>query len=298
MSQPKPVVLCILDGWGIGPNAQGNAPVLANIPNYDRVMATCPTATLLTHGRDVGLPTGQMGNSEVGHTNIGAGRVVAMDLGQIDLAIEDGSFAENAALQAFIAKVKAAKGRAHLMGVLSDGGVHGHLDHLIYAANAIAQAGLTVVIHLMTDGRDVAPGSAGKYLSALIERLPETAVIGTVSGRFYAMDRDTRWERVELAYRAVVEGKGEAAPSALEAIDLAYARGEGDEFIKPTVVADYKGFAKGDGLFFLNFRADRAREILQAIGAPEFDSFTRATPPDLSALLGIVDYSQAHNAYM
>lgn len=298
MPQPKPVVLCILDGWGIGPNAQGNAPVLANIPNYDRIMATCPTATLITHGRDVGLPTGQMGNSEVGHTNIGAGRVVAMDLGQIDLAIEDGSFSENAALRDFIAKVKVAKGRAHLMGVLSDGGVHGHLDHLIYAANAIAQAGLPVVIHLMTDGRDVAPGSAGKYLSALIERLPESAIIGTVTGRFYAMDRDTRWDRVELAYRAVVEGEGEHAPSAVEAISAATARGEGDEFIKPTVVANYAGLTAGDGLFFLNFRADRAREILAAIGAPQFDGFVRARKPDLSALLGIVDYSQAHNAYM
>jgi 2,3-bisphosphoglycerate-independent phosphoglycerate mutase len=297
MSVPKPVVLCILDGWGIGPRAQGNAPLLANIPNVERIMATCPTATLITHGRDVGLPTGQMGNSEVGHTNIGAGRVVAMDLGQIDLAIEDGSFATNAALLSFAATVKAAKGRAHLMGVLSDGGVHGHLEHLIYAAKALSDQGLEVVLHVMTDGRDVAPGSASGYLATLLGRLPPRAQIATVSGRFYAMDRDNRWERVQLAYDAVSRGLGIAATNAPSAVSDAASAGESDEFVKPRVISGYSGFTKGDGLFFLNFRADRAREILSAFGAPNFTGFTR-DKPDLSALLGIVDYSEAHNAFM
>ena len=298
MPNPKPVVLCILDGWGIGTEARGNAPLLANTPNFDRIMAECPTATLLTHGRDVGLPTGQMGNSEVGHTNIGAGRVVAMDLGQIDLAIEDGSFAENAALQTFISTVRQSTGRAHLMGVLSDGGVHGHLDHLIYAARAIAKAGLDVILHVMTDGRDVAPGSASGFMEELLAALPDNAHIATVSGRFYAMDRDNRWERVELAYRAVAEGKGERAGDALSAIAAATGRSESDEFIKPTVIGDYDGFKPGDGLFFLNFRADRAREILLAFGAPDFDGFDRGAKPALSTLLGIVDYSERHNAFM
>ena len=156
MSAPKPVVLCILDGWGLREGAEGNAPMLADTPHFDAIMQG-PHAKLLTHGNDAGLPTGQMGNSEVGHTNIGAGRVVAMDLGQIDLAIEDGSFFRNAALAGFIAKLRASGGAAHLMGLVSDGGVHGHLVHIAAAARAITDAGVPVVVHAITDGRDVAP---------------------------------------------------------------------------------------------------------------------------------------------
>lgn len=153
----KPVVLCILDGWGTGPTRIANAPALADTPTFDHIMATCPSAHLLTHGRDVGLPTGQMGNSEVGHTNIGAGRVVAMDLGQIDLAIEDGSYAQNPAILDFIAQLKTSGGRAHVLALLSDGGVHGHIDHLVATVNILAQAGISVVVHAITDGRDVPP---------------------------------------------------------------------------------------------------------------------------------------------
>ncbi|SDW20283.1 2,3-bisphosphoglycerate-independent phosphoglycerate mutase [Roseicitreum antarcticum] len=294
----KPTVLCILDGWGQRENTTGNAVAQADTPTFDRVMATCPHATLITHGPDVGLPRGQMGNSEVGHTNIGAGRVVAMDLGQIDLAVEDGSFATNPALQEFIAKVQAAKGTAHLIGVVSDGGVHGHITHLQAAVKALTSAGVPVAIHAITDGRDVPPSSARGFMATLADSLPAGAQIATVIGRYWAMDRDTRWDRVQRAYDAMVSGKGEAAPDAAAAIDQAYAAGQTDEFIAPTAIAGYSGVQPGDGLFCLNFRADRAREILSALAAPGFEGFETAHRPDWSAALGMVEYSDAHNAFM
>jgi 2,3-bisphosphoglycerate-independent phosphoglycerate mutase len=261
-------------------------------------MTNGPHATIITHGPDAGLPSGQMGNSEVGHTNIGAGRVVAMDLGQIDLAIEDGSFFDNAALQTFIAKVKTAGGTAHLMGLVSDGGVHGHLNHIVAAAKAITDAGVPVALHAMTDGRDVAPKSAFTYLSELEDRLPDGARIVTVCGRYFAMDRDNRWERVSEAYDAMVKGQGRAATTAHGAVDHAYNQSETDEFIAPTVLEGYDGIQDGDGVFCLNFRADRAREILRAIGEPGFSDFDTGPRPQLSALLGMVEYSDGHNAYM
>lgn len=294
----KPVVLCILDGWGLREDTTGNAPALAQTPTFDRIMATCPNATLITHGPDVGLPSGQMGNSEVGHTNIGAGRVVAMDLGQIDLAIEDGSFFENSALQVFINGLKATGGAAHLLGVVSDGGVHGHLTHMIAAAKACADAGLAVKIHALTDGRDVAPKSAEGYFRALAEALPAGASIATVTGRYFAMDRDNRWDRVQKAFNAIVHGKGNAATDAQDAVAQAYAADITDEFIPATVIGDYAGARDGDGVFCLNFRADRAREIMAAIGAPDFDAFDAGTRPDWAGLLGMAEYSDQHNAYM
>lgn len=299
MATPKPVVLCILDGWGIGPTPEANAPVLAKTPTFDRLMAECPHDTLITFGPDVGLPSGQMGNSEVGHTNIGAGRVVAMDLGQIDLAIEDGSFFQNAEIVAFAEKVKAAGGTAHLMGVISDGGVHGHIEHTLAAAKAITDHGVPVVIHAITDGRDVAPQSSATFIPDLVARLPKGASVGTVIGRYYAMDRDNRWERVSQAYFAMINGTGvETAATAADAVTASYARGEHDEFIKATVIGDYAGVKDGDGFFCLNFRADRAREILRAIGEPEFAEFDTGPRPRLSAFLGMVDYSASHGAYM
>ncbi len=295
MTRIRPVVLCILDGWGLREEREANAPLLGDTPNFDRLMADWPHATLITHGRDVGLPTGQMGNSEVGHTNIGAGRVVAMDLGAIDLAIEDGSFAANEALQAFMA---AAQGTIHLAGLVSAGGVHSHEDHMLEAARVLTGAGHQVAIHAITDGRDVPPRSAAETLPAFESRLPEGARIVTVIGRYWAMDRDNRWERIERAWRAMVEARGERAASAAEAIAAAYARGESDEFIAPTVIGDYTGMQDGDALFFANFRADRAREILRAIGQPDFAEFDISARPKLSAILGMVEYSDAHNAWM
>jgi 2,3-bisphosphoglycerate-independent phosphoglycerate mutase len=299
MSIPKPVVLCILDGWGLRDETEANAPALANTPFFDRLMSTCPHNRLITHGPDVGLPSGQMGNSEVGHTNIGAGRVVAMDLGQIDLAIEEGSFFDNAALGAFIARLKQTGGTAHLIGLVSDGGVHGHLTHIIAAIRAIAAAGVPVALHAITDGRDVAPKSAFGFFETLREALPAGARIATVTGRYFALDRDNRWERVAEAYHAMIDGQGQhRASDARAAISNAYERSETDEFIAATVIGDYMGARDGDGLFCLNFRADRAREILAAICDPAFDAFDTGPRPTLAACLGMVEYSDAHNAYM
>lgn len=296
---PKPVVLCILDGWGNGTSEVANAPVLANTPNFDRIMATCPTSSLITHGPDVGLPSGQMGNSEVGHTNIGAGRVVAMDLGQIDLAIEDGSFFENAALLEFVARLQGTGGTAHVMGVVSDGGVHGHIEHVLAALKALRENNIPTVLHVITDGRDVAPDSAADYVADLVARLPEGVQIGTVTGRYYAMDRDNRWERVSTAYDAMVHGRSDAmAPEAPAAVAQSYAKDVMDEFIPATVIEGYRGAQEGDGFFCLNFRADRAREILRAIGEEGFDAFDIGARPSWSALLGMVEYSVDHNSYM
>lgn len=298
MKTPKPVVLCILDGWGISDIREGNAPALARTPTFDRIMQTCPHATLITHGPDVGLPSGQMGNSEVGHTNIGAGRVVAMDLGQIDLAIEDGSFAQNPPLLAFIEKLHKTGGTAHLMGVVSDGGVHGHISHMIAAARALDDAGVPVVIHAITDGRDVAPRSALGYFETLQAQLPAAVKVVTVTGRYFALDRDNRWDRVEKSFNAMARAQGLAAPTASQAVDAAYARNEDDEFIQPTVLPGYDGARDGDGLFCLNFRADRAREIMAALGDPDFDAFEAGRRPEWCALMGMAQYSQQHAAYM
>ena len=294
----SPVVLCILDGWGIGDNPAVSAPAQAHVPHFNRLWAANPHATLTTFGPDVGLPRGQMGNSEVGHTNIGAGRVVAMDLGAIDLAVEDGSLATNPALLAFAASLQASGGTAHLMGVVSDGGVHGHITHMIAAARILTGAGLPVVIHAITDGRDVAPSSAQKFIPQLLASLPPGARIVTVIGRYWALDRDTRWDRVQRAYDAIAHATGDRAKDATAAVLQSYGRGETDEFLAPTVIGDYNGIQDGDGLFCLNFRADRAREILSALGQPNFSDFDPGQQPKWAAMLGMVDYSTAHNAYM
>ena len=295
MSVPKPVVLFILDGWGLRDAVEGNAPKQAHTPNFDAIMQG-PHAKLLTHGHDAGLPGGQMGNSEVGHTNIGAGRIVAMDLGQIELSIEDGSFFKSDALLRFINKMKASGGVAHLMGVVSDGGVHGHLAHIVAAAKALTDAHVPVIVHAITDGRDVAPSSAKGYMATFQTALPAAAKVATVTGRYFALDRDNRWERVQTAYDAMVKGEGATASSPQAAIDAAYAASKTDEFIPATVIGDYAGFADGDGLFCLNFRSDRAREILAAIADPDFDGFARVKPK-LAALLGIVTYSDKHDTW-
>lgn len=298
MTTPKPVVLCILDGWGLSDATTANAPALANTPNFDRIMRDCPSAELITHGPDAGLPSGQMGNSEVGHTNIGAGRVVAMDLGQIDLAIEDGSYFKADALGRFIDTLKTNGGTAHVMGLLSDGGVHGMLTHLIASIDLIANSGVPIALHLITDGRDVAPSSALGYLETLESALPKGVKIATVCGRYYALDRDNRWERVSTAFDAMVNAKGEMHPNAKTVINAAYANELTDEFIKSTVIDGYTGAKDGDGLFCLNFRADRAREILAAMADPKFNAFETGPRPEWSTALGMVEYSQSHNAYL
>ncbi len=299
----KPVVLTILDGWGLRDSREGNAPLLARTPNFDRLMRTCPTARLAASGPDVGLPEGQMGNSEVGHMTIGAGRVIWMDLPRIDRAIADGSFAERAAIRRFLARMRETGGTAHLIGVMSTGGVHGHQAHLATAANLLARRGIPVALHLILDGRDTAPQSAQGYLAMLTRAaapaLAAGARIATVCGRFFAMDRDRRWDRVERAYRLILDGEGREAPDAATAIGRAYARGETDEFVQPTVIADYAGVADtGDGVFCLNFRADRAREIMGALCDPEFDGFARHRTVAFAARLGMAEYSDRLSALL
>ncbi|RMD89619.1 MAG: 2,3-bisphosphoglycerate-independent phosphoglycerate mutase [Alphaproteobacteria bacterium] len=292
MTTPRPVVLCILDGWGLSEQREGNAPLLADTPNFDRIWANCPHATLVTHGPDVGLPRGQMGNSEVGHMNIGAGRVVALGLGRIDLAIEDGSFFANPALRSFIDKLKASGGTAQVIGLASPGGVHSHQAHMLAAVRAMTEAGIPVQIHAITDGRDVPPQSAAEQLAEIMAELPEGARIGTVIGRYYAMDRDRRWERVAEAAALVLRGEGRAAPDPVSAVKAAYDAGETDEFIRATRIEGYQPPRDGDGLFFVNFRADRAREILSALVDPEFDAFDPGPRPRWAALCGMASYGE------
>ncbi len=298
MTTPKPVILCILDGWGLRAERKNNAVALSNTPTYDRLMKDHPNATLKTSGLDVGLPEGQMGNSEVGHMNIGAGRVVSMDLGRIDLAIDDGSLSENEALLKFIAKLQESGGSAHLIGLTSNGGVHAHIDHMIAVADIIAATGIEVKIHALTDGRDVAPGSARNDLKHLESILKNKASIVSVIGRFFAMDRDSRWQRVQSAYSTMVHGEGTRVSAALEAVQTALDNGETDEFISPTVVGDYQGMEDGDGVLCLNFRADRAREIMAALGDPEFSRFDICRRPELATMAGLVSYSDEHDEYM
>ena len=298
MPAPKPVVLCILDGWGLRAEREANAVALADTPNFDRIMAECPNATLAAHGPDVGLPEGQMGNSEVGHTNIGAGRIVWMDLPKVNNAIEDGSFHKNAALLRFAAAMKRSGGTAHIAGLASPGGVHAHQNHFVEAAKVLAEAGVPVVVHAYLDGRDVAPQSAEAQIAELEQALPEGASIGTVCGRFFAMDRDNRWDRVQQAFDLMTRGKGLAADTATDAIEAAYTAGETDEFVSPTSIAGYEGMNDNDGLLFMNFRADRAREILAALGDMAFDAFDVSARPKFAAICGMVEYSDKHNAYM
>ena len=296
---PKPVVLCILDGWGLRAETEGNAVALAQTPNYDRLVAEAPMATLKCSGEDVGLPEGQMGNSEVGHMNLGAGRVVWMDLPKIDNAIADQSLAARPALTAHIERLKTSGGACHLMGLLSPGGVHSHQRHIAELARIVSTAGAPVRLHLFLDGRDTPPKSALEFLSefeASIDGLRDTA-IATISGRFYALDRDNRWERVRMAYQAVAKAVGGWASTPAQAIELAYETGETDEFVTPVAIDGYDGMQDGDGVLFANFRADRAREILSALGDPRFDGFER-DPIAFADMCGMVEYSDGHNAFM
>lgn len=291
----KPIILCILDGWGESDEPEHNAILQAQTPHWDALRNTAPFGLLEASEKNVGLPEGQMGNSEVGHMNIGAGRIVMQDLPRIDAAIADGSLATNAALQQYIAALKQSGGTCHLMGLLSDGGVHAHQTHLIALARIITDAGVPVAIHAFTDGRDVPPKSADGYVAALVKALPANATIATVSGRYYAMDRDKRWERVAKAYAALTDAQDERAATAQAAIAASYAAGVTDEFVLPTVLGDYAGMKDGDGVLMGNFRADRARQLLHVLLDPNFDGFARARVVNFAATLGLVEYSEALN---
>jgi len=289
-NRPRPVVLCILDGWALNPEASNNAVAQAETPVMDRLWQHNPHATLTTHGTDVGLPAGQMGNSEVGHMNLGAGRVVLQELPRIDAAVAAGTLAQAEALRALIARLRETGGTAHLMGLLSPGGVHAHQDHMAALANALHAAGIPVTVHAFTDGRDTPPRAAPAYLRDFRAAAPNAA-IGTVCGRYYAMDRDHRWDRVRRAYEAMVDGRGGHAPDAETAVAEAHAAGLGDEFVPPTAIGDYAGMADGDALIMANFRADRVRELLRALLLPEFDGFDRARTVAFAAKAGMVTYT-------
>ena len=293
----RPVVLCILDGWGYREEREYNAIAQAHAPHWKEMWATCPHAFLRTSGLDVGLPAGQMGNSEVGHMTMGAGRIIMQDLPKIDAAIKDGSLAKLPQLLDLIAKLKATGGTCHLMGLCSPGGVHAHQDHMLALARIVAAAGVPVAIHAFTDGRDVAPKSAIDQVTALAAALPMHASIASISGRYYAMDRDKRWERVELAYRAMAEAKAATFSDVAGAIQASYTGDTTDEFIKPVIAEGYAGMTDGDGILFANFRADRAREILAALLEPAFSGFAR-TPVRFAAAVGMVEYSTELNAFL
>jgi 2,3-bisphosphoglycerate-independent phosphoglycerate mutase len=298
----RPIVLCILDGFGWRDDDTANAVRQAKTPNFDGLWQSGPRCFLKACGFDVGLPDGQMGNSEVGHMNIGAGRIVMQDLPRIDQAITSGTLARDPSLVDFIGKLKSSGGKCHLTGVVSAGGVHAHQDHLLALANIIAIAGVPVLVHALLDGRDVAPNSAKTDIPLFAEELAKIggagAEIATLCGRYYALDRDNRWERVQLAWELIVNGIGTKAGDALAAITASYDDKIMDEFVLPVVLNDYSGMQDNDGLLMANFRTDRAREILQALLDPTFDGFARSRSVKLAATLGMVPYSTALNALM
>ena len=290
LSTPRPVVLVILDGFGERAESADNAVRLARTPQMDALKAAFPHSLISTSGPDVGLPPGQMGNSEVGHLNFGAGRIAQMDISRIDVAVHDGTLTTNAVLHALIEGARARGGRLHLCGLVSDGGVHSMNTHLYALVELAHSAGVSVVVHAFLDGRDVQPGTAPAYLKALEEKLAPPAgqrrgIIGTVHGRYWAMDRDTRWDRVQRAYEAIVHGTSSVAtqPSALAGVEASYAAGKTDEFVEPFVVAGYAGTTTADACLHFNFRPDRARELTHALATPDFTGFDRGGPPPFDA---------------
>lgn len=293
----RPVLLCVLDGWGERAETDNNAIALAQTPVWDRLSATCPTGHLDASEGHVGLPSGQMGNSEVGHMNLGAGRVVKQDLPRIDDAIARDSIKGLPVYTDFTAALRKSGGTAHIVGLLSPGGVHSHQAHMAALVRMLTESGIPCVVHALLDGRDTPPSSAKEYMRTFLKDAPG-ATVGTVIGRFYAMDRDKRWDRIEKAYNAIVSAKGEAAPDAVAAIEESYANDVTDEFVLPTVVGGYAGIQDGDGLLMANFRADRAREILTALVDPAFDGFARQRRAEFADAIGMVEYSDALNPFL
>ena len=293
-NRPKPVILCVLDGWGHREESDHNAIALARTPSLDHLFATSPHVLLNASSSDVGLPRGQMGNSEVGHMNLGAGRVVVQDLPRVDAAIADGSLFETTVFADLIGALRKSGGTCHVLGLLSPGGVHAHQAQIAAFAREVAVRGVAVAIHAFLDGRDTPPKSAQGYLSEFLAALPETGVtVASMCGRYYAMDRDQRWERVEPAYRAIALGEGDHADDPAAAVTAAYDAGLTDEFIVPAAIGGYAGMAAGDGLVMMNFRADRAREILSALVDPSFEGFQRTRVIDFASSVGLVSYSAA-----
>jgi 2,3-bisphosphoglycerate-independent phosphoglycerate mutase len=298
MQQRRPVMLVILDGFGWREDDADNAVRQAKTPVFDRLWETGPRGFLHTSGHDVGLPDGQMGNSEVGHLNIGAGRVVMQDLPRIGNAIAGGEIAKAPVLTGLIKTLKDSGGTCHLIGLISPGGVHSHQDHAAALAKILAEAGVPAVMHALTDGRDTPPQSAGDDIKRLLAALPKSVPVATVCGRYYAMDRDKRWDRVGKAYAAIVEADAPRFPDASAVVVDAYANKKFDEFILPAVVSDYHGMKDGDGILCFNFRADRVREILGAMLDPKFEGFERKRVVKFAAAVGMTQYSDALDEFM
>ncbi len=291
----KPIILCILDGWGIASPAKDNAIYQANPKNYNRFCATYPHSKIDASGISVGLPDNQMGNSEVGHMSIGAGRVMMQELPRISHAVLQNNHLNNAAVQNFLQKIN-KKNKIHLIGLISDGGVHAHIDHIIGYAKSLMAMGYEVILHAITDGRDTPPQSALTYLHHLETKIPNLK-IATISGRYFAMDRDNNWQRTQGAFDAIIYGKGQIATDCQSAIKHAYDNQISDEFIKPVAIDGYKGLDSGDGIIFCNFRADRARQLSQALGAKDFDKFPRDNFIANHPKLAMVAYSDAISQY-
>jgi 2,3-bisphosphoglycerate-independent phosphoglycerate mutase len=276
------VALVVLDGWGLAPDGPGNAVSQASTPTFDRLWSSYPHATLSTSGRDVGLPAGQMGNSEVGHLNLGAGAIVKQDLARIDEAIADGSFFENEALVGACRAAVDGRGRLHAIGLVSDGGVHSGWEHIEAVIELAAQEGVPdLVLHAFTDGRDTLPTAGAGYLQEASRWLARAGRIGTVGGRYWGMDRDRRWDRTKRHYDAIVHARGERVAEPVEAVKAAYEREVTDEFIEPVVIGGYDGAAEGEPVIFINFRPDRARQLTMALGDPDFAEFDREGEPAL-----------------
>ena len=290
-------MLTILDGWGWREEAADNAVRLSRTPTFTKLWEQCLHAFLKTSGLDVGLPEGQMGNSEVGHLNLGAGRIIIQDLPRITLAAEDGTLARATEDSGLVAALKASGGTCHLMGLVSPGGVHSHQDHAIALARILTASGVPAVLHAFTDGRDTPSQSGAGFMAALEAALPPSVPVVTVIGRYWAMDRDRRWERVNLAYDAMVYGNGARFPTPKAAIADAYARDITDEFVPASVIGTYPGIRDGDAVLSFNFRGDRVRQLLAALLDPAFDGFQRGQPR-LAAAVGMTQYSEELDPFL
>ena len=298
-SRSSPVVLCIMDGWGLRESPDANAVALARTPVFDALAARWPHARLSASGRDVGLPEGQVGNSEVGHMNIGAGRVVMQDLPRINAALADGSLAAHPELGRLARDLAGTGGRVHVMGLLSPGGVHSHQDQMLAVITGLVDAGADVIVHGFTDGRDVLPRYAAESLPGFLAALPDTVTFGTLIGRYWAMDRDQRWDRTARAFSAIVQGVTDhpAAADPLTALRDAHDNDESDEFITPRVIAGYDGMRDGDAVVMINFRADRVRQLLACWLFPD-EAEGAMPPPRLAGAIGMTSYSTALDAKM
>lgn len=298
-SNHSPIVLCILDGWGHREEFNHNAIAQAKTPNFDRFLKNYPHSLLEASALDVGLPEGQMGNSEVGHMNIGAGRIIMQDLPRIDAALQNNQVIQLAEFQNFTKNVKKGTGTVHVLGLLSPGGVHSHQNHIVALAKNFTNEGLTVQLHLFLDGRDTPPNSGKKYLEHLISEISHipSIHIATIGGRYFGMDRDKRWDRVVKAYEVITGAQGPTICEPLSYVQGNYKSKITDEFIPPALLQNYKGMQDGDGLFIANFRADRVRQLLSAFVLQDFQDFKRNKVIQFSATLGMVEYSETLNAY-